>query len=158
MESALKNTIIAKDYGLSLKSFFKDNFKYWDDSYLIPFSHFRQSKTLLSEYIISSCGGDTVCGKLQSCYGHQFLQFIEAILKFEHVAVIQKKVDYKYFFITNFELTSNAKITLIPTKIKKWRVVAIEKQKLDDLTYSERLSFLRFSNTKFKKCNSEYKV
>ena len=143
MERALKNTIIAKDYGLSLKSFFKDNLKYWDDSYLIPFSHFQHCKKYFFEYIKSSCGDDTICGKLQSCYGHQFLQFIEAILQFQRVAVIQKKIYYKYFLVTNFELTSNAKITLIPTKIKKWRVVAVEEQKLDGLTYSERLSFLK---------------
>ena len=143
MERALKNTIIAKDYGLSLKSFFKDNFKYWNDSYLIPFTEFRHCKKYLFEYIKSSCGDDTVCSKLQSCYGHQFLQFIEAIHHFQRVAVIKKKVYYKYFLITNFELTSNAKITLIPTKIKSWRVTAIEKQELNDLTYSERLSYLK---------------
>ena len=143
MERALKNTIIAKDYGLSLKSFFKDNFKHWDDTYLIPFSHFRHAKKYLFEYIKCSCNNDTVCSKLQSCYGHQFLQFIEAIHEFERVAVIQKKVLYEYFLITNFELTSNAKITLIPTKIKKFRVIAIAKHELKDLTYSQRLSYLR---------------
>ena len=113
MERALKNTVLAKDYGLSLKSFFKDKFKYWDDSYAIPFSEFRHSKKYLFEYIKSSCNGDTVCGKLKSCYGHQFMQFIEAIHEFQRVAVIEKRVFYKYFFISNFELTSNAKITLI---------------------------------------------
>ena len=71
------------------------------------------------------------------------MQFIEAIHQFQRVAVIQKKVFYKYFFISNFELTSDAKITLIPTKIKKWRVIAIEKQNLDGLTYSQRLTYLK---------------
>ena len=143
MERALKNTIIAKDYGLSLKSFFKDRFKYWNDSYLIPFTEFRHCKKYLFEYIKSSCNDDTVCSKLQSCYGHQFLQFIEAIHQFQRVAVIQKRVFYKYFFISNFELTSNAKMTLIPTKIKKFQVIAVEKQELNNLTYSERLSYLK---------------
>ena len=143
MERALKNTIIAKDYGLSLKCLFKDKFKYWNDSYAIPFSEFRWFKKYIFEYVKSSCNGDAVCGKLNSCYGHQFIQFIEAIHQFQRVAVIENKVFFKYFFFSNFELTSNVKITLIPTKIKKWRVVAIEKQDLHGLTYSERLTYLK---------------
>ena len=143
MERALKKTIIAKDYDLSLKCFFKDKFKYWDDSYAIPFSEFRWFKKYIFDYVQSSCNGDTVCGKLKSCYGHQFMHFIDAIHQFQRVAVIHKKVFYSYFFISNFELTSDAKITLIPTKIKKWRVVAIEKQNLDGLTYSQRLTYLK---------------
>ena len=41
MEKALKNTIIAdsKEYRLTLKSFFKDEFQYSSDCYLIPFVH-----------------------------------------------------------------------------------------------------------------------
>ena len=143
MERALKNTVIAKSYGLSLKSFFKDKFKYWNDSYIIPFGEFRRFKKNVFEYIMSSCNDDSVCGKVKSCYGHQFLQFIEAIHHFQRVAVIERKIFYKYFFISNFELTSYSKITLIPTKIKKWQVVAIEKEDLGHLTYSERLSYLK---------------
>ena len=143
MERALKNTIIAKDYGLSLKSFFKDNFKYWNDSYVIPYSHFQYCKKQIFEYIKASCNNDIACSKLQSCDGHQFLQFIELILQYQRFAVIQKKVYYKYFLFTNFKLTSNARMTLRPTKIKSWRVIAVEKQQLNDLTYSERLSYLK---------------
>ena len=143
MERALKNTVLAKDYGLSLKSFFKDKFKYWNHSYVIPFSEFRECKRNLFDFIKSNCNGENVCGKLKTCYGHQFMQFIEAIHQFQRVAVIEKRIFYKYFFISNFELTSNAKITLIPTKIKKWRVVAIEKQEINGLTFSERLSYLK---------------
>ena len=143
MESALKNTIIAKDYGLSLKCFFKDKFKYWDDSYAIPFSEFRRFKKYFFEYIKASCNGDCVCGKLNTCHGHQFMQFIEAIHQLQRFSVTKKKIFYKYFFITNFELTSQIKISLIPTKIKKWRVVCIEKVNLDQLTFSERLNYLK---------------
>ena len=143
IERALKNTVIAKDYGLSLKCFFKDKFKYWDDSYAIPFAEFRRFKKYFFEYIKSSCNGDRVCGKLNTCYGHQFMQFIEAIHQLQRFAVTKKKIFYKYFFITNFELTSTTKITLIPTKIKKWRVVPIEKENLEQLTFSERLSYLK---------------
>ena len=143
MERALNNTVLAKTYGISLKSFFKDKYKYWNDSYVIPFSEFSRCKKYLFEYIISDCNGDNVCRKLTSCNGHQFLHFIQAILQYQRVAVIEKRVFYKYFLISNFQLTSNAKITLIPTKIKSWRVIAVEKEKLDGLTYSERLSYLK---------------
>ena len=143
MERALKNTIIAEDYGLSLKSFFNDNFKYWNDSYLIPFSHFQYFKRQIFEYVKSSCSNDDVCSKLQSCDGHQFLQFIELILQYQRFAVIEKKVYYQYFLFTNFKLTSNETITLRPTKIKSWRVIAVDKQQLNNLTYSERLSYLK---------------
>ena len=144
MERALKNTVIAKDYGLSLKCFFKDKYKYWDDSYAIPFSEFRRFKKYFFEYITSSCNGDRVCGKLNTCFGHQFMQFIEAIHQLQRFAVTKKRIFYKYFFITNFELTNSSnKITLIPTKIKKWRIVCIEEVNLDHLTYSERLTYLK---------------
>ena len=74
MEKALKNTTIAEKYGLSLKSFFKDYFKYWNDCYLIPFDHIQYFKRQIFDYIKSSCNDDINCSKLQSCYGHQFLQ------------------------------------------------------------------------------------
>ena len=143
MEKALKNTIIAKKYSLTLKSFFKDEFKYWNDCYLIPFAHIQYTKRQIFDYIKSSCSNDIVCSKLQSCDGHQFLQFIELIYQFQRYSVIKKKVYFKYFLFTNFKLTSNAAMTLKPTKIKSWRVVAVHKQQLNHLTYSERLSFLK---------------
>ena len=143
MEKALKNTIIAKKYDLSLKSFFKDDFKYWNDCYLIPFAHIQYCKRQIFDYIKSSCSNDIVCSKLQSCDGHQFLQFIELINQFQRYSVIKKKVYFKYFLFSNFKLTSNAAMTLKPTKIKSWRVVGVHKQQLNHLTYSERLSFLK---------------
>ena len=73
MEIAFKNTVIAKQYCLTLKSFFKDYFKYWDDCYLIPFSDIQLYKKQCYDFIISSCNDKTVCPNLQSCYGHQFL-------------------------------------------------------------------------------------
>ena len=143
MEKALENTIIAKKYSLTLKSFFKDEFKYWDDCYLIPFTHFQYTKKQIFDYIKSSCSNDIVCSKLQSCDGHQFLQFIELIYQFERYSVIKKKVYFKYFLFTNFKLTSDTAVTLKPTKIKSWRVAAVDKQQLNHFTYSERLSFLK---------------
>ena len=143
MEQALQNTIIAKKYNLALKSFFKDEFRYWNDCYLIPFTHFEYTKRQIFDYIKSSCNNDIVCSKLQSCDGHQFLQFIELIQQFQCYSVIKKKVYFKYFLFSNFKLTSNAAMTLKPTKIKSWRVIAVDKQQLNHLTYSERLSFLK---------------
>ena len=143
MEQALQNTIIAKKYNLTLKSFFKDEFRYWNDCYLIPFTHFEYTKRQIFDYIKSSCNNDIVCSKLQSCDGHQFLQFIELIQQFQCYSVIKKKVYFKYFLFSNFKLKSNAAMTLKPTKIKSWRVIAVDKQQLNHLTYSERLSFLK---------------
>ena len=134
MEKALENTIIAKKYSLTLKSFFKDEFKYWNDCYLIPFTHIQYTKRQIFEYIKSSCSDSIVCSKLQSCDGHQFLQFIQLIYQFQRYSVIKKKVYFKYFLFTNFKLTSISVMTLKPTKIKSWRVVAVDKQQLNHLT------------------------
>ena len=145
MENALKNTIIAKKYGLSLKSFFKDYFKYGgDDIYLIPFDHIQHFKKYICDYIKSSCCDDFICSKLQSCHGHQFLQFIELMYQFQRYSVLKKKVYFRYFMFSNFKLTSDAAMTLKPIKIKSWQVMGVFEQQLDRLSYSERLSFLKF--------------
>ena len=139
MEKALKDTIIAKQYGLSLKSFFKDCFKYWNDCYLIPFDHFLHIKKYIFDYIKSSCNHDITCSKLQCCYGHQFLQFIELIIQFQRYSVLNKKVYFKYFLFSDFKLTSDTAMTLKPTKIKSWRMVGVFEQELDRFTL-KRLS------------------
>ena len=139
MEKALKDTIIAKQYGLSLKSFFKDCFKYSNDCYLIPFDHFLHIKKNIFDYIKTSCNDDIVCSKLQSCYGHQFLKFIELIIQFQRYSVLHNKVYFRYFQFNDFKLTSDATMTLKPTKIKSWRMVGIFEQQLDRLTL-KRLS------------------
>ena len=144
MEKALENTIIANniEYRLTLKSFFKDQFKYWDDCYLIPFSHILYTKRQISSYIRESCGSD-VCSKLQTCHGHQFLNFIELIYQYQRYSVIKKKVYFEYFLFNNFKLTSDVLMTLKPTKIKSWRMLPVHMQLIHELTYSERLSFLK---------------
>ena len=143
MEKALENTIIAAKYGLSLKSFFKNEFKYYNDSYLIPFSHIQYTKRQIFDYIRDSCGNDDVCSKLQMCDGHQFLQFIELIYQYNRYCITKKKVYFEYFLFNNFRLTCNSQITLKPTKIKGWRMIPVQKHQLQDLTYSQRLSFLK---------------
>ena len=150
MEKALKDTLIAKKYGLSLKSFFKDYFKYWDDCYLIPFDNILHVKKYIFDYIKSSCNDDIVYSKLQSCHGHQFLQFIELIIQFQRYSVLKKKVYFRYFLFTDFKLTSDAAMTLKPSKIKSWRVMGVREQQLNHLTYSERLSFLVIKKKKWK--------
>ena len=138
MEKALKDTVIAKKYGLSLKSFFKDYFKYGsNDIYLIPFDHIQHFRKYICDYIKSSCSDDFICLK----HGHQFLQFIELMYKFQRYSVLKKKVYFRYFLFSNFKLTTDKAIKI---KIKSWQVIGIFQQQLDRLTYSERLSFLKF--------------
>ena len=143
MEKALENTIIADNtkYRLSLKSFFKNEFKYWNDCYLIPFSHILYTKRQIFSYIQDSCG--IVCSKLQTCEGHQFLHFIELIYQFHRYSIIKKNIYFKYFLFNNFKLTSDIEMTLKPTKIKSWRMLPVHMQLIHDLTYSERLTFLK---------------
>ena len=141
MEKALENTIIASNiqYRLSLKSFFKDQFQYRNDCYLIPFSHILYTKRQIFGYICQSCG--ITCSKLQKCDGHQFLEFIELIYRYNRNCIIRKKVYFKYFLFSNFKMTSVN--TLKPTKIKGWRMVPVDKLLIHHLTYSQRLSFLK---------------
>ena len=141
MEKALENTIIATKYRLTLKSFFKDEFKYSNDCYLIPFTHILYTKRQIFSYIEDSCG--VVCSKLQTCEGHQFLAFVELIYQFHRYSIIKRKVYFKYFLFSNFKLTSDIQMTLKPTKIKSWRMLPVHMQVINDLTYSQRLSFLK---------------
>ena len=87
MKMAFKNTVIANEYGITLKSFFKDYFKYWDDCYLIPFYDIQVYKKQYHDFITSSCNNDINCSKQQSCRGHQFLQFLELIIQFQRYCV-----------------------------------------------------------------------
>ena len=143
MEKALENTIIADniEYRLTLKSFFKDQFQYANNCYLIPFSHILYTKRQIFSYIYHSCG--MVCSKQQTCDGHQFLAFIELIYQFNRYSIIKRKVYFEYFLFNNFKLTSDIGMTLKPTKIKGWRMLPVHMQLIHDLTYSERLSFLK---------------
>ena len=82
------------------------------------------------------------------CDGHQFLNFIELIYRFNRYSIIKKKVYFKYFLFNNFKLTSDIEMTLKPTKIKGWRMLPVHMQLIHDLTYSERLSFCDYNNLK----------
>ena len=143
IEEALRNTIIVNNiqYRLTLKSFFKDQFQYYNNCYLIPFSHIQYTKRQIFSYIYENCG-DT-CSKLQKCHGHQFLEFIELLYQFNRYCIINKKVYFKYFLFTDFKLTCDIRMTLKPSKIKSWRMLPVSMELLHDLTYSQRLSFLK---------------
>ena len=145
MEKALQNTVIADkfmEYRLTLKSFYKDEFKYEKNCYKIPFSHILYIKRQIFSYIRDSCS--FVCEKQKKCDGHQFLDFVELIYQFERWCVENKKVYFKYFYFHNVRLTSDIEMTLKPTKIKGWCMLPVEMQVISHLTYSERLSFLNW--------------
>ena len=144
MENALKNTKIASslEYTLTLKSFFKNEFQYANDCYLIPFRHVLYTKRQIFMYIHSSCG--ITCKNLTKCHGHQFLDFIELIYTFNRYCIMERNVYFEYFLFKNFELTSNGKMTLCPVKIKSWQMVPVHKFLINKgFTYSQKLSFLR---------------
>ena len=132
MENALKNTIIAKntDYQLTLKSFFKDKFRYWNDCYLIPFFYILYTKRQIFNYIRGSCG--VVCSKLHKCHGHQFLDFVELICRFNHYSINKKKVYFEYFLFNNFKLTSKS------TKIKSWRMLPVHMHVIDKKLFKKK--------------------
>ena len=141
MEKALQNTVIADkfmEYRLTLKSFFKDEFKYGENCYKIPFSHILYTKRQIFSYIRDSCG--FVCKKQKKCHGHQFLDLIELFCQFQCHCVENKKVYFKYFYFHSFILTSDVEMTLKPTKIKGWYMLPVDMLILSHLTFSQRLS------------------
>ena len=139
IEQSLKNTIINKNLGLSLKCFFKDSYNHSNGCYLIPVNHIYHFKQNFSEFI-----------EKESSYGNQFLQFIELIIKFEHHSVMTNRVFFGYFLFSNFKCTFDTKVT----KIKRWNVKAINEEKLHHLGYKKRLSFLRWKTLTIK--NHQY--
>ena len=141
MEKALQNTVIADKfmkYRLTLKSFFKDEFKYGENCYKIPFSHILYTKRQIFGYIRDSCS--FVCKKQKKCHSHQFLDLIELFYQFQRHCVENKKVYFKYFYFHSFILTSDVEMTLKPTKIKGWHMLPVDMLTLSHLTYSQRLS------------------
>ena len=68
MEKALKETLIADkfmQYSISLKVFFKDEFKAGQSAYLIPFLHILYVKRNIFQLIRDSC--EYVCPNNKSC-------------------------------------------------------------------------------------------
>ena len=144
MEISIKNTLIANEYCITLKSFFKDYFKYWDDHYLIPFYDIQIYKKQYHDFITSGCN---CLSEKSSCYGHQFSQFLELLIQFQRYSVLKKQVYFQYFLFSNFKFTSDIKAS----KIKSWRVTGVSAQNINHLTYSEKLSLLKVKNEKMYK-------
>ena len=143
MEKALKETEIAHkymEYSVSLKVFFKDEFKSGQSAFLIPFSHILYTKRNVFQLIRDSC--DYVCPHNKQCNGHKFLDYINMLWKSICWAVEEKKVFYKYFYFHNFTLTSYVQCTLKKVKIYGWKAIPVEPVDLSHLSYSKRMSYL----------------
>ena len=143
MEKALENTVIANkfmEYSVSLKSFFKEEFKCGKSTYKIPFSYILYTKRKIFPLIRDSC--DYVCPKLKQCDAHKFLDHIQMLWEAICWAVENKKVYYKFYYFHTFTLTSDVEYTLKPVKIKGWYALPIEPQDLSHLSYSRRMSYL----------------
>ena len=139
MEKAFKNTTIAfkfMEYEMTLKSFFKDEFKSGQFAYLIPFSHVLYTKRTIFQYIRDSC--EYVCPLSEQCKGHQFLNYVNMLWNATCWGVEQKKVYYKYFYFTNFEVVR----TINGYEIKGWDAKPVEPEDLSHLSYSKRMSYL----------------
>ena len=139
MEKAFLNTVIAfklMEYSYSLKSFFKNEFKKSEDTYLIPFSHVLHVKRIIFPYIRDSC--EYVCPYKEPCDGHQFLNFVEQLWEFMRYSVEDRKCFFKYFYFYDFRLKSVDEIE----KIAGWNFKAVEAKDLSHLSYSKRLSYL----------------
>ena len=144
MEQALINTVIAfklMEYSYSLKYFFKDEFKK-NNVYVIPFSHILHIKRKIFPLIRDAC--DYVCPCTKQCDGHQFLDFIEELYKFQRHAVENEKCFFRYFYFYNFHLKSDEQCSMENQieKIAGWDFNVKNGKDLSHLSYSQRLSYL----------------
>ena len=143
MEKAPGNTVIANkfmEYSVSLKSFFKEEFKCGKSTYKIPFSHILYTKRKIFPLTRDSC--DYVCPKLKQRDAHKFLDHIQMLWEAICWAVENKKVYYKFYYFHSFTLTSDVQCTLKPVKVKGWYALPIEPQDSSHLSYSRRMSYL----------------
>ena len=139
MEKAFENTKIAfkfMEYEMTLKSFFKDEFKSGQFAYLIPFSHILYTKRTIFQYIRDSC--EYVCPSDEDCKGHQFLNYVDMLWKAICWAVEEKKVYYRYIYFTNFKVVR----TIRGYEIKGWDARPTYPKDLSHLSYSKRMSYL----------------
>ena len=132
----MEKTIIAfKDYeySISMKSFFKDEFKSGSRNYLIPMSHINWFKRNVFCKIRDSCS--YVFMENVPCKGHKLLNYIEMLWSAAVFAVEEKKVYYRYFYFENFTYKNG--------ELHSWDATPVEPKCLKHLSYSIRMSYLK---------------
>ena len=98
----MEKTIIAfKDfeYVISMKSFFKYEFKSDSHNYLISLDHIKWFKRNIFPKIRDACS--YVCLHSVPCKGSKLLNYIEMLWEASVYAVEEKKVYYRYFYFQN---------------------------------------------------------
>ena len=131
----MEKTIIAfkgYEYSISMKSFFKDEFKSGSRNYLIPMSHINWFKRNVFCKIRDSCS--YVFMENVPCKGHKLLNYIEMLWSAAVFAVEEKKVYYRYFYFENFTYKNG--------ELHSWDATPVEPKCLKHLSYSRRMSYL----------------
>ena len=128
----MEKTIIAfKDYEyiISMKSFFKDEFKH---GRLIPIDHIKWFKRNVFQKIRDACS--FVCPQLVPCNGHKLIDYVQMLWDASVFAVEEKKVYYRYFYFKNLVFKDG--------KLHSWDAVPLEPKCLKHLSYLHRVAYL----------------
>ena len=131
----MEKTIIAfKDfeYVISMKSFFKDEFKSGSHNYLISLDHIKWFKRNIFPKIRDACS--YVCPHSVPCKGHKLLNYIEMLWEASVYAVEEKKVYYRYFYFQNLIFKNG--------ELHSWNATPMEPKCLKHLSYSRRMAYL----------------
>ena len=131
----MEKTIIAfKDfeYIISMKSFFKDEFKSGGRNYLIPIDHIKWFKRNIFPKIRDACS--YVCPSSVPCKGHKLLNYIDMLWDATVYVVEEKYVYYRYFYFKNLVFKNG--------ELHKWDATPVEPKCLKHLSYSRRLAYL----------------
>ena len=131
----MEKTIIAfKDfeYVISMKSFFKDEFKSGSHNYLISLDHIKWFKRNIFPKIRDACS--YVCPHSVPCKGHKLLNYIEMLWEASVYAVEEKKVYYRYFYFENMIFKNG--------ELHSWNATPVEPKCLKHLSYSRRMAYL----------------
>ena len=131
----MEKTIIAfKDfeYVISMKSFFKDEFKSGSHNYLISLDHIKWFKRNIFPKIRDAC--NYVCPHSLPCKGHKLLNYIEMLWEASVYAVEEKKVYYRYFYFENLIFKNG--------ELHSWNATPVEPKCLKHLSYSRRMAYL----------------
>ena len=131
----MEKTIIAfKDfeYVISMKSFFKDEFKSGSHNYLISLDHIKWFKRNIFPKIRDACS--YVCSHSVPCKGHKLLNYIEMLWEASVYAVEEKKVYYRYFYFQNLIFKNG--------ELHSWNATPVEPKCLKHLSYSRRMAYL----------------